>query len=674
MKPLKFPVAPAVTLTVALAVALAGCNPDGVVELTKHLDTPAPLQLPPPHGLDAPFHPQLDHRLNLVHWRFVHQGEAAARVLAVSLGLDLAPAGVLVQINRATGASLDQITDAALLDAGALPTVRGTTVMEARAPVDRLAALAERLPAVGSLEVPALSQPEVGRFTSQGVSHTFADRLHCRGITGKGIHVGVEDIGFSYWSSAESKGELPVNTGNPNYANSYHGTACAEVVADMAPGAKITALTHTTLAKMQSFVDKDLQNSGINIITRSLSSTGGGFGGSTGAWCDLVKKAANLGVAWINSAGNYGGGAFWRGKFSDPDGDGWHDFAPGIEVNKFSFTSARQISVYLDWDDYPASSEDYDLYIYRLDGTKWIQYSSHKSAQTGTQEPREYLKTKTAPAGTYGVAIFKKKASKSGMTFRAFKYHGGSDLAYYQAAGSLNTVAACPDVISVAAVPQAQYVTGPQSSTSSQGPTWDGRTKPDIAAPTYVTTSVKSSFSGTSAAAPHVAGAVALYMEATGKSALDAARLVLHDSVPMGHPSPNNIYGDGRLSLDAKRVGWQCALNQDGPCTTSCGSTGQTTCAGGCLWGTCVPPAETCNGKDDDCDGQKDEDLPGCVPPADLGPDLGPDSALADAGSDGGQGPDPEEGSCNCATSDSTRAPSWIILIGLLWAVGRRRP
>ena len=664
------------TVAVTVAVTVAGCTPDGRLVQSSSpplsLESPTPIQLPQPQGLDLPRHPGLDHRLNLVHWRAVRQGEFAALALATELDLDLAPAGVLVQINRAPSASLDEITDRDLATAGAFPTVRGTTVMEARIPVTRLGALVETLPAVGSLEVPAMSEPEVGRKTTQGQTKTFADRMHCRGITGKGIHIGVEDIGFSNWADAEKGGELPHNTGNPNNASSYHGTACAEVVADMAPGATITPLLHTTLSKMQSFVDKDLKKSGINIISRSLSSTGGGFGGKTGAWCDLVTKAKGMGVAWINSAGNYGGGAFWRDTFKDADNDGWHDFAPGIEVNQFSFTSARQISIQLDWDDYPASSEDYDLYIYRESGGKWVQYTSLKGAQTGSQEPREYLKSKTAAAGTYGLAIYKKKATKGGMTFRAFKYHGGTDFKYYQRHGSLNTVAACPDVISVAAIPQAQYEKGPQSESSSQGPTWDGRTKPDIAAPTYVKTSVKSSFSGTSAAAPHVTGALALYMEATGKSAQDAALLLLHDSVPMGHPSPNNIFGDGRLSLDGKRAGWQCGPKQEGPCTTSCGSIGVAACAAGCQWGTCVPPAETCNGKDDDCDGKIDEDLVGCVPPADLGPDSSLDIKVADSGSDGGAEPDPDEGSCNCTLTGHAPAPSWLLLIAL-WIIKRRR-
>ena len=38
-------------------------------------------------------------------------------------------------------------------------------------------------------------------------------------------------------------------------------------------------------------------------------------------------------------------------------------------------------------------------------------------------------------------------------------------------------------------------------------------------------------------------------------------------------------------------------------CTTTCTSTGQASCQASCRWGICVPPAEICNGTDEDCDG-----------------------------------------------------------------------
>ena len=52
--------------------------------------------------------------------------------------------------------------------------------------------------------------------------------------------------------------------------------------------------------------------------------------------------------------------------------------------------------------------------------------------------------------------------------------------------------------------------------------------------------------------------------------------------------------------------GWACCQGDAQSCDTSCGSTGTETCTGSCAWGSCVPPAETCNGEDDDCDGACD--------------------------------------------------------------------
>jgi hypothetical protein len=52
--------------------------------------------------------------------------------------------------------------------------------------------------------------------------------------------------------------------------------------------------------------------------------------------------------------------------------------------------------------------------------------------------------------------------------------------------------------------------------------------------------------------------------------------------------------------------GLGCCAGSTGSCTTSCGSTGSRTCSSGCAWGSCIAPAETCNGLDDDCDGTVD--------------------------------------------------------------------
>ncbi len=58
--------------------------------------------------------------------------------------------------------------------------------------------------------------------------------------------------------------------------------------------------------------------------------------------------------------------------------------------------------------------------------------------------------------------------------------------------------------------------------------------------------------------------------------------------------------------------GFACCLGATLPCTTSCNSAGAQTCQGACAWGACTPPPEICNGADDDCDGLCDDGFPCC--------------------------------------------------------------
>ncbi len=60
--------------------------------------------------------------------------------------------------------------------------------------------------------------------------------------------------------------------------------------------------------------------------------------------------------------------------------------------------------------------------------------------------------------------------------------------------------------------------------------------------------------------------------------------------------------------------GFACRVGVSTTCATSCGSTGTRMCLPGCtLDGTCAPPAETCNGVDDDCDATCDDGFTCCA-------------------------------------------------------------
>jgi len=47
---------------------------------------------------------------------------------------------------------------------------------------------------------------------------------------------------------------------------------------------------------------------------------------------------------------------------------------------------------------------------------------------------------------------------------------------------------------------------------------------------------------------------------------------------------------------------FECVRRTTETCTTTCGSIGNHVCGDDCTWGTCAPPREICNGADDDCD------------------------------------------------------------------------
>jgi subtilisin family serine protease len=84
---------------------------------------------------------------------------------------------------------------------------------------------------------------------------------------------------------------------------------------------------------------------------------------------------------------------------------------------------------------------------------------------------------------------------------------------------------------------------------SSWGPTADGRRKPDISAPDFVSTVSYGPFAfpGTSAAAPHVAGAIALMKSRFGLfSTAQIVDILGQRAIPKGEP---NQYGVGRLDV-----------------------------------------------------------------------------------------------------------------------------
>jgi RNA polymerase subunit RPABC4/transcription elongation factor Spt4 len=107
---------------------------------------------------------------------------------------------------------------------------------------------------------------------------------------------------------------------------------------------------------------------------------------------------------------------------------------------------------------------------------------------------------------------------------------------------------------------------------SSQGPTTDGRLKPEISAPTGISgaTYGEEEFHGTSASAPHVAGAAALVWQAHPEfTRQEVVDFLLEHSVDLGPRGPDTAYGYGRLQLPAPSTAGSPSAPTDTPLPTS---------------------------------------------------------------------------------------------------------
>jgi subtilisin family serine protease len=113
----------------------------------------------------------------------------------------------------------------------------------------------------------------------------------------------------------------------------------------------------------------------------------------------------------------------------------------------------------------------------------------------------------------------------------------GETLDFVTPLWSLSEPADSPGVLTVGAL--SSTVPLGAAPFSSRGPTADGRSKPEVLSPTGGTFPTGSAFSGTSAAAPHVAGVAALLREALPVlTASELTRELLSRSIDLGRGTP----------------------------------------------------------------------------------------------------------------------------------------
>ncbi|MBC7256076.1 MAG: hypothetical protein H5T66_08250, partial [Chloroflexi bacterium] len=266
---------------------------------------------------------------------------------ARALGLPLERGRVQVNLSIAEGA-LEAVMQA-VAAAGGIVTgqVEGGKRLQAWLPVEALAPLAARSDVL-MIRRPSFAEPLAGPITSEGTMVSGASVWHDAGWMGQGVRIGIIDVGFEGYAGLLGS-ELPASVVAKNFVDGQtdaqvdgttpHGTACAEIVYDMAPGAALY------LAKIKTDVDlaeavawlKDTQH--VQVISTSLGFFNLSPGDGTGPLADLAQSVEQAGILWVTAAGNYRQ-SHWGGPWLDADGDGKLEFGPALETNRIKINGS----------------------------------------------------------------------------------------------------------------------------------------------------------------------------------------------------------------------------------------------------------------------------------------------------------------------------------------------
>ena len=394
-----------------------------------------------------------------------------------------------------------------------------------------------------------------GNIVSEGMDyHPYVESWHNSSYDGGGIGIGVIDGGFDGF---DSTAELPSTVGfrcyhyrilsesstnanlcygpiiNGTQVADRHGTQVAEIIMDMAPAADLYLVRVDNIRQMHDALEW-LNGKGVDVINLSGTFPFEGPGNGTSQelyieWSALaaIDEAAKEGITWVNAAGNFADGSSWATtspKNKTSDGHRWIAFDGASDIDNKLHGYPGTID--LRWHHSTDPNTDLNLYVYDGSGiARRVSEDNQWNAMYPKSTERIEFGSIPSSGGPYKVRITVNSTTipefiQLTVDQNGVLGHKNPNMSLGSPADSAN-----PGMRAVGAIykhPFEGYQILPESS---RGPTTDGRHKPDIMGLSGVSTgplpgnTAPATFWGTSAAAPHVSGMIALIYDFLGLNA-----------------------------------------------------------------------------------------------------------------------------------------------------------
>ena len=479
----------------------------------------------------------------------------------------------------------------------------------------------EQISTILAVTPPNYGYINVGSIQTQGDALLdFDDVRATLGVDGSGVTVGVISDGIFGLADAIASGDLPatsfnrdgsgklVSTTGAVIATSFRadgdleaglsgptgseGTAILEIVHDIAPGAQLRFANFDTSLEFIDAVDLLAANSDVVIddigfFQRPYDQTSDVSTNTS----DELNRLSNPIRGYYTSVGNQALQHYQELYVnSGTDGlpfvgnpGGLHQFGPtadtsdamGLDTqiaNPIFLANGQTVTVFLVWDDtFGTATTDYDPFLFQNSPFTLVAFGGDDNPGV-TGNPTEVLAftNNTGSGRFYDIIIQNFLDASATKTFDMFIFGGvpfanGTLLNFNTIASSVPAQSdAGGGVISVGAIDAADPGIDDIETFSSRGPTNNGVIKPDVAAIDGVSVTgsggFPSTFFGTSAAAPHVAGLAALLLavapdltsgELGDDPAADRAALrnaIVNGAVDLGAAGIDNTFGSGRVS------------------------------------------------------------------------------------------------------------------------------